>query len=412
MVVLLTFFLLLATAGRIAAESIGIVNESLRLRTTVTSAGGGLYEYNNSVHPGPIFSDGHVLLSDGFVGAAYSKATALVDGSAAWSIQNGGFLIEAYGHQAVAVRSIGEPHPYTPNFYFGASASAVAEVAASHAMTYNGSYAYHLTVSVRDIRDRVQFGLTGETFRGDAFATSFHRSDFFSGTGGFAIGGSTFDTVGGSAGGSISDFVQSGDGLFDYRLFIVEVPYVPTAGVSQDNPIVTTLISANVPLPGGTQATSDYYLFEDAISGGWYDPPFTDSLYYQGVNESLFSAIRAPHGFGMLELWSLDGTDLLSSTFGNGEIHMFDEAVKGFAVRGFNPLFDIGIAGGFPLQVFFDGPTGSFAMSGTMFGSTSGPSGVPEATLTSMLMILSLLSAAAVHLRVRGTSRRSSANDR
>lgn len=181
---------------------------------------------------------------------------------------------------------------------------------------------------------------------------------------------------------------SSAGGRWSYRLYLREVPVLPTVGLTESDPVLTSLVSRNEPLPGLT-ATGDYYRFDLGVSGSWFDPPTSEELFYTALDYSLFSSIRAPSGFSGLTVRSLEG-EILDDNFGEGKLLYFDTPISGFSIFGFDSSNRIFNPGGFPLQIFFTESIGSFAMSNAPFRSDSNHSVSDEGAVYAGAILLFL----------------------
>jgi len=160
--------------------------------------------------------------------------------------------------------------------------------------------------------------------------------------------------------------------------------------MSANGPIGT---SQQAPIPPSSTPSSDEsaFIFEDATSGLWFDPPITDEYTYTMSSPgSLFTAILDfPTGFADPFEVVVGGNSL--GYFLSGQMADFSAfpggGVSEFVVRGINPGVDVEDAAGFPLRIAFNTPTANFVMT---------PTGIvpePGAMLLVTLGIIQLLSA-------------------
>lgn len=110
-------------------------------------------------------------------------------------------------------------------------------------------------------------------------------------------------------------------------------------------------------LPGGG------FVFDQAVSGMWHDPPLTDEFTYTMTGSSKFTAILDfPAGFSQPFTVSV-GEQVLGSDFGPGDTLVFPGGgVEEFVVSGIAPLVDSEVGDAFPLRLAFDTPTADFVM--------------------------------------------------
>ncbi len=103
------------------------------------------------------------------------------------------------------------------------------------------------------------------------------------------------------------------------------------------------------------------FTFINVGSGGIFDPPFTDTYEYTGLDGTLFSSIVLPTGFGSLTVLGGPGFSTNFGTFAGGSTVNFGTAQSAFRVGGISPAVDVEDPAGFPLQIFFTTETGSFS---------------------------------------------------
>jgi hypothetical protein len=126
-----------------------------------------------------------------------------------------------------------------------------------------------------------------------------------------------------------------------------------TPGLCQSNPTLPNMVEPGV------------FFFNSVPSGQWFDPPAVEAFEYVVLDGTLFSQILDfPTGFSDLFTVSVGGNVL--GQFGPGQsvdfVSLLGGGVSEFTVSGINPLVDAEDPLGFPLQIAFTTPTGSFAM--------------------------------------------------
>jgi hypothetical protein len=148
---------------------------------------------------------------------------------------------------------------------------------------------------------------------------------------------------------------------------------VASPGSSPADPILPSVI---LPPPG--PGTGPTYVFDDAESGRWFDPPDTWGYAYDAQN-TLFAAVGLPNGFAdPFAVYAGPGDGTLLGSFGGGSTVDFAALLGGgvsrFRITGINPLTDSQDPAGFPTQLFFSQPTGNdFTMTPLLV-----PTAVPE----------------------------------
>lgn len=110
------------------------------------------------------------------------------------------------------------------------------------------------------------------------------------------------------------------------------------------------------------------WTFINGPSGVWFDPPFAGGFDYVGTGGTQFTQITLPPGFGSsFNISYGPGFSTSLGTFGSGVTVDFAALTGGplssFRLTGIDPLVDSANPIGFPLQVFFSAPTGSFTQT-------------------------------------------------
>lgn len=156
---------------------------------------------------------------------------------------------------------------------------------------------------------------------------------------------------------------------------IAATPIVSTPGESQDLPILPGEIEDSDP----DDDLPPTFLFEDAVSGLWYDPPLTSAYDYLSTGGSLFTKVGLPVGF-VSPFSIFYGAGFASSlgSFPGGTTVDFVALLGGglgaFRIAGINPLVDSEDPAAFPTQLFFDRPTGnSFSMTAVVAPASTVP---------------------------------------
>lgn len=108
------------------------------------------------------------------------------------------------------------------------------------------------------------------------------------------------------------------------------------------------------------------FIFDDAVSGLWFDPPFVPGFRYTMLGDSLFTQILDfPVDFASDFEVVVDGVSL--GSFGPGEsvdfVALMGDGVNEFTVQGIEPLVDAADATAFPLQLAFNTATADFMMA-------------------------------------------------
>lgn len=107
------------------------------------------------------------------------------------------------------------------------------------------------------------------------------------------------------------------------------------------------------------------FVFDNAISGMWVDPPATDTFVFEMSDTSLFTAIvDFPTGFSQPFVVSVDGQEV--GTFGPGQSVDFSGhpggGVSSFDVSGIAPEVDSADPEAFPIRLGYDTATAAFTM--------------------------------------------------
>jgi hypothetical protein len=125
-------------------------------------------------------------------------------------------------------------------------------------------------------------------------------------------------------------------------------------GTGPRNPFLPTLIDDD-----------GSFVFNDAPSGCWFDPPLVGAYQFATTDGSLFTEMGMPP---LDVVGDSDGMYLVTSILGSQSIAaganlIFSSPVDFFTVSGISPLVDGADASAFPTYLVFDHPTASFAMT-------------------------------------------------
>lgn len=367
-----------ALSGGIAAADIpytlNVLNQQVRVITSASTSNAptGLLEHDtgwvkNVIDPlDPAIlltkaSDG--VLAVGDTSQGQSSAQGIGGIRVAWDVdkQLRAFTFTGHGEQHADASVTAKVYaPISPPIYYSLSARASAQAYGYQQVQYEGNFAYYHTANVSGASayDFVYSSISGQSAsNGRVF-----NSGFLSGKSSFTINSQVSGSAYAANGNEIffkQDIVESS---FDYRLVLIPLPYRPQQGLTEANALLTSLRSP-LDSPTGLKPTGNFYLFENGLSGQWFDPPTNTSLYYHTVGESHFGAIRAPSSAGNLILSSEDGQTIYDADFSAGEIFEFGTPVSGFKISGFSEDVQVDQPGAFPLQVFFTDAIGSFALS-------------------------------------------------
>lgn len=184
---------------------------------------------------------------------------------------------------------------------------------------------------------------------------------------------------------------------------IAGTPVPSTPGATQDLPILPGDITPGNPGLG----IPPVFVFDDAISGLWYDPPDTWGYEFVSTGPSLFTFATMPVGFVDpfdVYWWDDAGTTftLLGSFAGNQQADftgLLGGGATRFRIQGIQPRTDSTDPQAFPVQLSWTQPTGnSFTMTPMLVGVTA----VPEPG-TIVLLATGLAGVLAVRWRGRRT---------
>ena len=165
-------------------------------------------------------------------------------------------------------------------------------------------------------------------------------------------------------------------------------------GSTQQNPVLPDII----PVPG-------VFVFDDAVSGTWVDPPLASGFEYtiQSPNSQFSQILNFPTGIDADNLYNVlvAGTPL--GQFGPGQSVDFTALTGGpvssFSVTGINPLVDAANPTAFPLQIAFTTLTADFQMVALQADGTpvtTVTTAVPEPSSTLGLLVFGALGAGSV----------------
>jgi hypothetical protein len=107
------------------------------------------------------------------------------------------------------------------------------------------------------------------------------------------------------------------------------------------------------------------FIFQNAPSGAWVDPPLVDRFEYVMDSASLFTAILDfPPGFAAE--FAVTAENTLLGEFGPGEsvnfVQLLGHGVESFIVSNITPLADAADPSAFPIKLEYSTPTASFRM--------------------------------------------------
>lgn len=134
-----------------------------------------------------------------------------------------------------------------------------------------------------------------------------------------------------------------------------------------DRVVVEPLSTESSPiLPNEALPGENGFLFLNAPSGQWFDPPTAQGFAYQMTSGALFTKILDfPSGFSQPFHVAVNGIEL--GTFGPGDGLDFTGfsggGVSHFEVTGLDPLADPSNPTAFPIRLMFDSDYASFSMS-------------------------------------------------
>jgi hypothetical protein len=217
-------------------------------------------------------------------------------------------------------------------------------------------------------------GLGGNSARAgftNATGTSFELAG--SGINGAFLNGGPNALVAGSF-----NSAQAGRYVFEVRNSTIGTP-----GATQQNPVLPSSRDPNGQLR-----------FNNVPTGRWSDPPGTFGFDYVGTGGTQFTSITLPTGFSnaFRVLTGPTFSDLLGTFTGGTSVNfqtLLGSAISAFRIVDIFPTVDTDAnPAAFPLQIFFNGPTGSFTQTPLSEQPTSG---VPEPS--SLLMACAGISA-------------------
>jgi hypothetical protein len=115
------------------------------------------------------------------------------------------------------------------------------------------------------------------------------------------------------------------------------------------------------------------WIFYDARSGGWFDPPTAPGFDYEMLSGSVFTSILDfPTGFNAPFTVVADGCEIPAS-FVPGDsvdfVALCGRGVPAFGVRGIDPASELAVPH-FPLRLAFDTPLADFRMKAFIEGGT------------------------------------------
>ncbi|MCA9135589.1 MAG: PEP-CTERM sorting domain-containing protein [Planctomycetales bacterium] len=139
--------------------------------------------------------------------------------------------------------------------------------------------------------------------------------------------------------------VPSGSGSYDYTLAW------STQGGGQVDPTLPDFIDGDGTL-----------IFNDVISGLWYDPVAASGFEFATTDGSLFKSILDfPTGFLGDFTVNVDGVEI--GRYRPGDAVDFGAGVSSFSITGINPGFSVGDPRAFPIALEFDQSIASFTMT-------------------------------------------------
>lgn len=155
--------------------------------------------------------------------------------------------------------------------------------------------------------------------------------------------------------------------------------WLVNSGQTQDNPILPTRSEANI------------WIFEDAPSRRWFDPPTTYGFRYTMSGNSLFTEILDfPIGIDDDNAFTISVNDKVLGAFSPGQnvnfVSLLGQGVSEFNLTDINPYVDAGDPTAFPLKLAFDTATADFEMK-----AIPAPAAVPEKNATLGLILLGVM---------------------
>ncbi len=162
---------------------------------------------------------------------------------------------------------------------------------------------------------------------------------------------------------SFGAFDVNGNPILGRYVFQVRNSEDGVPGATQANPLLPSQIdppSPNFPELGPT------FIFRNAPSGRWFDPPNAYGFDYLALDGTLFTSVILPTLPGQMGPFTLclDPADAATcSSLSGGNPFSFGAGISSFRVTGIDPLIDPSTAAPFPTFLQFAGNTGSFQMT-------------------------------------------------
>ncbi|MBL8851602.1 MAG: PEP-CTERM sorting domain-containing protein [Planctomycetaceae bacterium] len=137
-----------------------------------------------------------------------------------------------------------------------------------------------------------------------------------------------------------------------------------------------------------TSQDDDTFIFENVISGGYFDPIAADRYDFQMLDGSLFTSIDELPSFLVNPVTVLSGTTVLGQ-YGAGESVDFSAlgGVSSFSILGINPTVNGDDPLAFPIKLSFNNAIADFSMTPI----SSGVQPVPEPSSLALLSIGGLI---------------------
>ncbi|MBL1177193.1 PEP-CTERM sorting domain-containing protein [Pantanalinema sp. GBBB05] len=136
-------------------------------------------------------------------------------------------------------------------------------------------------------------------------------------------------------------------------------------GSSQDYPILPEAIK------------SGEWVFWNAPSGKWFDPPITPGFRYQMLSNSLFNSLGLPIGIDGDDLFTISVGNLVLGQFNSHQsidfVSLLGTGVSEFTITAINPLVSAQDPAAFPVRLAFDTATADFSMTAIEDNSAAVP---------------------------------------
>jgi hypothetical protein len=112
-------------------------------------------------------------------------------------------------------------------------------------------------------------------------------------------------------------------------------------------------------------------------TGLWYDPPLVGAFEYDGTSGTTFNSITLPGGYSSVNVFSGPAFSTFLGTCSAGStvdfVALTGASVGAFRIVGINPNVDAADPNAYPVQIFFNSPTGSITQTVIPEPGTFGP---------------------------------------